>query len=68
MNASNLWNEKEEVIEEYLNKATEELYGSGFLPFIDGATEDSRYEEMIGEKAEELYADDKLEGVDNPRG
>ena len=63
-----LWNESDEVIERYLNKATDKLQDAGFIPFIDGATEDIRYEQMIGDKAEELYADDKYEqnkGVDN---
>lgn len=56
-----LWNESDEVIERYLNRATDKLQDIGFIPFIDGATEDSRYEQMIGDKAEELYADDKYE-------
>ena len=58
-NEKNLWDEGDEMIERFIHLATETLYDSGVLPFIDGATEDSRYEQMIGEKAEELYEEEK---------
>lgn len=58
-NKKTLWEESDEMIERFTNTAIEELYDSGFLPFIDGATENPRYEEMIDSKAEELYEEEK---------
>jgi len=58
-NRKTLWEESDEMIERFVTSATEELYDSGFLPFIDGATENPRYEEMIDSKAEEMYEEEK---------
>jgi hypothetical protein len=54
-----LWNSDDDVVTHYLEKAIEELQGSGFIPFVDGASEDSRYEDLINQKAVELYTEDR---------
>jgi hypothetical protein len=57
----NLYDQSDEVIERYAEKASLALQESGFIPFTDGATESMRYENMIADKAQELYLDDYYE-------
>lgn len=58
INAHPLWEEKEEVVEAYIERAALSLQGSGRIPLYDGATEDPRYENIISVVAEDLYDDD----------
>jgi len=53
-----LWSQSDALIERYLETAVEQLQAHGFIPFIDGAIEDLRYEDLINDKAQELYERD----------
>lgn len=54
-----LWDEKEEIVERYIERAASALQDNGRIPLYDGATEDVRYEDIINTVAEDLYDDDK---------
>lgn len=57
MTTKDLFDEADEVIEQYIERAYEKLVGSGFLPLVDEPIEDSPKFDLVCEVAQELYED-----------
>lgn len=52
-----LFEQSDEVIEAYLEKAVQHLQQNGFIPFYDGASEEVAYEQIIEDSAKYIYAE-----------
>lgn len=53
--ATDLFDQKEEVIEKYWEKAIDALVGSAWLPLSDDVWATDKYDDRIAEKAQELW-------------
>lgn len=56
-----LWDKSDDVVERYVMKAAHHLQDTGFIPFVDGATESDKYERVIAEMAEYFYDEDNAQ-------
>lgn len=56
-----LWDKSDDVVEKYVMKAAHHLQETGFIPFVDGATESDKYERVIAEMAEYFYDEDNAQ-------
>jgi len=55
---NDLWVQHDKLIDRYVETAGSRLQAQGFIPLFDGATQDTRYEHLINNTAQEMYEQD----------
>lgn len=55
-----LWQQDDDTIEIFLDRATRRLMSTGVIPTTDDAQDSPRYESSIENMAEELFNDENL--------
>lgn len=54
-----LWQQDDDTIEIFLDRAARQLIANGIIPWADGVQNLPRYEQVINELAEDLFEDEE---------
>ncbi len=60
MEGMNLYDQSDEVIEKYEERATKMLIESAWLPLSDDVWATDKYSDVIADKAQQLWEDDQV--------